>query len=506
MFSARWFKGIRGKLVLLVAFPFAVTAILYYQADGGIAALQKSLNQANLVRGPSITYTGRMAKESESLQRYVLNAVLSNNLDESHTEITKAMGSIEAFDKAMVEYNKVPHSGTTAKIFDEITQLWAQAKPAAQLAIEKIRSGQKDQSHDVLENQYRPVASQMSAKLQELSNLRLQLMLNDSKTDAELIRQKEQIIDWVGLIGLALSVSFSGWVIYGLNRQLTMAVKTLAENSSNMFHSSKELFATSEQVAQGSTESAASIEETVASLEEVNSMVQVNSESGHRAAEFAEEAVRQAEQGHAEVQNLIKAMKEIEASSKQIEDIIAMIDDIAFQTNILSLNATIEAARAGEHGRGFSAVAEAVRKLSQDSVNAAKEIADLIHQSSEKIQLGAKSAEVSGQVFKDINQTIHKVAEMSHEVAQSSNEQAQGVGQINKAMNQLDTSTQMNSAASEEVAASAQELSGQAVRLQEVVKELEEILEGKSTEAPLEEKVSSKTPVLMKAPMLVKAS
>ncbi|QLY24268.1 methyl-accepting chemotaxis protein [Bdellovibrio sp. KM01] len=506
MFSVRWFKGIRGKLVLLAAFPFVVTAILYYQADGGIAALQKSLNQANLVRGPSITYTGRMAKESESLQRYVLNAVASNNPEEIHSEVIKALGAIEAFDNAMAEYNKVPHGGATAQIFVEITKLWDQAKPAAQLAIEKIRSGESEQSHAVLENQYRPVASQMSAKLQDLSNLRLQLMLNDSKSDAELIHHKEQIIDWVGLVGLVLSLGFSGWVSYGLNQQLTTAVKALAENSSEMFHSSKELFATSEQVAQGSTESAASIEETVASLEEVNSMVQVNSESGHKAAEFAEEAVRQAELGHAEVQNLIKAMKDIEASSKQIEDIIAMIDDIAFQTNILSLNATIEAARAGEHGRGFSAVAEAVRKLSQDSVNAAKEIADLIHQSSEKIQLGAKSAEVSGQVFTNINQTIHKVAEMSHEVAQASNEQAQGVGQINKAMNHLDTSTQMNSAASEEVAASAQELSGQAVRLQDVVKELEEILEGKAPHLDLKDNVSSKNPVRVKAPLLVKAS
>jgi methyl-accepting chemotaxis protein len=506
MFSARWFKGIRGKLLLLVAIPFAVIAVLYYQANEGISSLQKSLNQANLVRGPSITYTGKMAKESESLQRYVLNAVTAKSDEDTHAEITKALGSIETFDKAMAEYDKIPHGGATGAIFTEITKLWVEAKPLAQIAVEKLRSGNKEQAHDVLENQYRPVASQMSKKLQELSDLRLKLMLADSEKDAELIKHIDSVVDWVGFIGLTISLCFSAWVIYNLNRKLTDAVQALSENSSNMLHASKQLYATSEQVAEGSTESAASIEETVASLEEVNSMVKVNSESGQKAAQFAEEAVRQAERGQAEIENLISAMKDIEGSSKQIEDIIKMIDDIAFQTNILSLNATIEAARAGEQGRGFSAVAEAVRKLSQDSVSAAQDIADLIHKSSEKIQLGAKSAQESSQVFKDINHTIHKVAQMSQEVSQASNEQAQGVDQINKAMNQLDTSTQVNSAASEEVAVSAQELSNQAVGLQNVVSDLEEILEGKKAEVQTESAVSLKNSLTLRRPVLVKAS
>ncbi|WP_413557697.1 methyl-accepting chemotaxis protein [Bdellovibrio sp. HCB209] len=482
MISARWFKGIRGKLVLLVAIPFAVTAVLYYEAGQSIAVLQESLHQANFVRGPSITYTGQMSKETESLQRYVLNAVTAESSEEVHSEITKAVGSIEAFDKAVEEYEKIPHGASTAQKFAAIHELWNSAKPNAQLAIEKLRSGDKGSAHDVLEAKYRPVAAEMSKKLQELSALRLQLMVEDSKKDAALIAHKEKIVDLIGLIGIAVSLGFSGWVIYNLNRKLTTAVRSLSENSSNMLHASKELFQTSEQVAQGSTESAASIEETVASLEEVNSMVQVNSESGHKAAEFAERAVRGSEKGQAEVQTLIKAIREIEASSKQIEDIIAMIDDIAFQTNLLALNAAVEAARAGEQGKGFAVVADAVRKLSQDSVNAAKEIAELIHQSSEKIQSGVKSAEISGRVFEEINETIHKVAEMSQEVAQASHEQAQGVNQINKAMNQLDTTTQVNSAASEEVAASAQELSGQAVELQNVVEDLRQLLDGESQE------------------------
>ncbi|UYL07575.1 methyl-accepting chemotaxis protein [Bdellovibrio sp. SKB1291214] len=506
MFSARWFKGIRGKLLLLVTIPFAVIAVLYYEAGQGISALQKSLNQANLVRGPSINYTGKMAKESESLQRYVLNAVTAKSEEDTHTEITKALGSIEAFDKAMEEYEKIPHGGATAAIFGDIIKLWSQAKPTAQVAVEKLRTGNKVQAHDVLENQYRPVATEMSKKLQELSDLRLKLMLDDSNTDAALIAQTEQIVDWVGVIGLVVSVAFSAWVIHNLNSQLSAAVNALSENSSNILHASKQLYATSEQVAEGSTESAASIEETVASLEEVNSMVKVNSESGQKAAQFAEEAVRQAERGQAEIEKLIHAMAEIEGSSKQIQDIIKMIDDIAFQTNILSLNATIEAARAGEQGRGFSAVAEAVRKLSQDSVAAAQNIADLIHKSSEKIQTGSRSAYESSQVFKDINHTIHKVAQMSQEVSQASNEQALGVDQINKAMNQLDTSTQVNSAASEEVAVSAQELSSQAVGLQNVVATLEQILDGRRHEVHSDAPVSLKKSLTLARPILVKAS
>ncbi|MBO9665918.1 MAG: methyl-accepting chemotaxis protein [Bdellovibrio sp.] len=480
MGATKWFKGIRGKLLILTAIPFLVIVTLYYQADYSIGALQSSINQANNVRGPSLNLTGKMAKDAESLQRYILNAVLAESADVREIEIKKAQDAIASFEDSVRRYEQIPHGVATGKLFNEIHDLWKQAKPEAQSAISMLEAGQKEEAREVMQEKFRGTATQVSKKLDELSNLRLEMMVHDSKTDAALVKRTDAIIDFVGIVGMIASLALSIWISYDLSRKLVETVVLLTENSTTMLQASQQLFVTSEQVAQGATESAASIEETVASLEEVNSMVQLNSESGQKVAEFVEQAVGKAQLGENEVASLAQAMKDIEASSKQIEAIVAVIDNIAFQTNLLSLNASIEAARAGEQGKGFSAVAEAVRALAHSSAKAAKEIAELIHQSSVKISTGVQTAENSARVFQEISATIHKVSQLSLEVARASHEQAQGVGQINKAMNLLDTSTQVNSAASEEVAVSAQELSEQARALQNVVKGLSEILDGKN--------------------------
>jgi methyl-accepting chemotaxis protein len=95
-------------------------------------------------------------------------------------------------------------------------------------------------------------------------------------------------------------------------------------------------------------------------------------------------------------------MARIEQSSKQISSIIGVIDEIAFQTNLLALNAGVEAARAGEAGKGFAVVAQEVRELAQRSAQAAKEIKDLIRNSSDEVSNGVKLVSETGEALKKI--------------------------------------------------------------------------------------------------------
>src|SRR5262249_23590349 len=156
-----------------------------------------------------------------------------------------------------------------------------------------------------------------------------------------------------------------------------------------------------------------------------------------------------------------------EESSRKIADIIGVIDEIARQTNLLALNAAVEAARAGEAGRGFAVVASEVRTLAQRSSQAAKDIKDLITNSSGQVREGVELVNQAETSLADIVRSIDTVAGIVAEIANASAEQASGVDQINKALTQMDEVTQQNSALVEENAATAKTLEQQAQAMDE---------------------------------------
>ena len=160
---------------------------------------------------------------------------------------------------------------------------------------------------------------------------------------------------------------------------------------------------------------------------------------------------------------IVTAMAGIEESSRRISDIISVIDEIARQTNLLALNAAVEAARAGEAGRGFAVVASEVRSLAQRSSQAAKDIKDLIVNSSGQVEHGVQLVNRAGDSLKDILQSIRSVADIVADIANASSEQAAGIDQINKALAQMDEVTQQNSAL--ENAATAKTLEDQSTAL-----------------------------------------
>ena len=165
----------------------------------------------------------------------------------------------------------------------------------------------------------------------------------------------------------------------------------------------------------------------------------------------------------------VKAMSRIEESSRKISDIIGVIDEIARQTNLLALNAAVEAARAGEAGRGFAVVASEVRSLAQRSSQAAKDIKDLIINSSGQVKEGVELVNRAGTSLNEIVDSIKKVADIVSDIATASAEQATGIEQVNKALTQMDEVTQQNSALVEENAATAKTLEHQAKAMDERV-------------------------------------
>lgn len=285
------------------------------------------------------------------------------------------------------------------------------------------------------------------------------------------------MIAFTGILFLLAAVILVARFISKSVSALSQKLQTSGDQVSSAI---QQLSIAGQSLSHSSSESAASLEETVAALEEMTSMVKMNSDNAKQAASLSAASSEVAVTGEKEMQELLFSMNEISQSSKKIEEIINVIDDIAFQTNLLALNASVEAARAGEHGKGFAVVAEAVRSLAQRSASAAKDITGLIKESVEKIERGTQKSAKSGDMLKNIVQSVKKVSDLNNEISVASEEQSTGITQISKAMNQLDQSVQSNAASSEEIAGTADEINTQAQIMKSVVDELNLVVYGDS--------------------------
>jgi methyl-accepting chemotaxis protein len=281
-----------------------------------------------------------------------------------------------------------------------------------------------------------------------------------------------------GLLFTLLALALGYFMVRG-------PVNHLDELSQDLDSAATELASAADQIAQVSqslsinaAQSAKAIESTASAIEEVAATASSNSESAKQAAKLAEASRQEAMTGEQEIRQLISSMSEIAISSRKIEEITTVIDDIAFQTNLLSLNAAVEAARAGEQGKGFGVVAEAVRNLAQRSAAAAKDIENLIRESGEKIDQGKEMADRGGDVLKRIVESAQRSSTISGEIANLSSDQATGIQHVGEAMNEVDSTTQKNAASSEETSASAEEISSQAAVLKDRVGDLVAMLEG----------------------------
>jgi len=247
---------------------------------------------------------------------------------------------------------------------------------------------------------------------------------------------------------------------------------------------SRQVSDTSQALSQGATEQAAALEEISSSLIEVAGQTRTNAANAGQANLLSKKASEAAHRGNQQMQRMLEAMQDISRSSKEISRIMKVIDEIAFQTNLLSLNAAVEAARAGAHGRGFAVVADEVRNLAQRSAKAAQETSELIEGSVRVIEQGGSIAAETAGALAEIVTGITQAGDLVSEINSASSEQSSAIGQVTEALRQIDEVTQGNTASAEEGAASTQELSRMAGLLKEELARFQVEGEGKPSARP----------------------
>ncbi|MCT7526552.1 methyl-accepting chemotaxis protein [Aliarcobacter cryaerophilus] len=232
--------------------------------------------------------------------------------------------------------------------------------------------------------------------------------------------------------------------INALQVAIVSMLKDSLENGIKLENSSKALIDNVHTLNQSSNEAAASLEETAAALEEITSTVTSNSNNVIQMSGYSNEVSNSAKKGQEMARNTAVAMDEITNQVTNINEAIAVIDQIAFQTNILSLNAAVEAATAGEAGKGFAVVAQEVRNLATRSAEAAKEIKNIVEMATSKAQEGKNISDLMIKDYEELLTNIEKSSQMINEISNASKEQQAGISQINDTVTMLDQKTQQN--------------------------------------------------------------
>ncbi|KHD35007.1 chemotaxis protein [Clostridium acetobutylicum] len=501
----RWYDDMKISSKILVGF---VVIIFISAVSGvfGILNLNKVNNSNTETYEKMLVPTGELVSISNdfgTMRARVRDVVIETQMDKMDKFSSDFNAASSDFDKVLESFSQTILTADGKTILSEIKDAKKEYVQYAQQVMELSKQNKNVEAMAIVRNQLTVAHDKLATSIKNVTDMKKELA--KESTDQNSATAKTSIIETIILVilgagfGVAMAVLTSrsignpmkkitevsekiadgeldvelktdrkdeiGVLMNSFNKMvsnLNLVMSSMNTAADQVAIGSKQVSDSSIMLSQGSSDQASAVEELTSSMEEIASQTKVNANNATEASELGNEVKSNAEKGNNQMKQMLNSMDDINAASKNISKIIKVIDDIAFQTNILSLNAAVEAARAGQYGKGFAVVAEEVRNLAAKSANAARETTEMIENSIRKVETGTEFAKETAAALDEIVQGISKSAQLLDNIASSSNEQAIAIDQINKGIVQVSSVVQDNSATSEETAAASEELASQA--------------------------------------------
>ncbi|AXH09097.1 chemotaxis protein [Malaciobacter halophilus] len=401
-------KELKNTAVLFLILLIAILTILYLFLSRALAPLQ------DFQRG-LYSFFSYLKKESNSIEK--LNIKSNDEFGKMGKTIDEQMQIIEDSHKE------------EELLIQEVKQI-----------VTTVKNG--NLSCEVTKQTSNPSLNELKDILNDMIKT-IRLDVNDDINQIKKVLESYSKLDFTNEIS-----NPTGNIAIKINELCQIITKMLQTNKANgeiLNEKSQLLLENVNKLNTSTNQTAVSLEESASAIEEVTNTVIANTQDIKTMQQYSNELSTAIHEGEALASSTVKAMDEINEETKLIVEAILVIDQIAFQTNILSLNAAVEAATAGESGKGFAVVAQEVRNLANRSAQAASEIKDLVEKATSKTHNGKVIADNMIEGYSKLSQNVEKTTHIISNISAASNEQKISIEQVNEMITKIDAQTQENS-------------------------------------------------------------
>lgn len=518
--------SLKAKLLFLCA-----TLIFFILVVGGVSnweikKMDNSYNKIVTSSMPKIESISRMYLSYQQVRIHLRTLGLANiSKAEQDMAVSRTLAAIKQYEDENIVFKKLTMLPGEEKIYAEMEKEWADFKVIGSRVLDLHKAGGQENMEKMRDIFLKDCPEAAAAYDQSINNL-IAFHDENSKTwvaqALQTAEESQNIQNFIMLLGLIGGLGIGYLFAVYISKLLNEISASLAKGSDQIADIINEVAKASNSLSSSITQQASALQQTTSAVEQTSATVESNAENAKKSAEVSELSKNSVHNGKSAVVEVIASIRDIsdstqeiknqiDLSNKEIGEIVKIISDIenktkvineiVFQTKLLSFNASVEAARAGEHGKGFAVVAEEIGNLAQMSGDSAKEIgallesstervqktidasksriAMLVEKSSKKVEQGTMTAQKCSNVLDEIFSNVNVVDKMILEISSASREQTLSIQEIRKAMSEIDSASLENTHSSNQAKEAADHLESQVEDFRGLVLKLNTIVGGK---------------------------